>query len=132
MPVNEKLHTSLPQKSSTSVLTCIFHAHMGWTVSYERASSIFVLSWVLASLLTFGPLDLITSFHIFLSYALKKLPLNLEFYVKTKHSVLLFPHAIQFQSSPKFLCRNFILRSNIAHPSNHICIFLQFDCIFFN
>ena len=56
------------------------------------------LSWAgfLLAFLTFGPLDLITSFHIFLSYALKKLPLNLEFYVKTKHSVLLFPHAIQF------------------------------------
>ena len=33
-----------------------------------------------------------------------------------------FPHTLQFQSSPTFLCRNPILRPNITHPSKHPCI----------
>ena len=106
------------------VLTSVFHACMGWTVSYER------LLFYFRSLL-------IASFQVFLGYSLGTLTM-------IKHSLMLSPHdqtiavfyPVKILSlykiyNPKFL-RNLILRPNTAHQFNHTkSIFpVQYDYIF--
>ena len=60
------------------VLMSVFHACMGWKVSYERLPSIFIFSYALVlTFLSFKWL-LITAFHVFLGHSLGKLTLTLK------------------------------------------------------
>ena len=78
-----------------ALTSVVFHTCMAWTVFLSFARS-FLRIFSCISLL-------IPSFHVFLGCPLRKLPLTLN--------VLYF--------SSNFLCRNAILRPNIAQSSNH-------------
>ena len=125
------------------VLCFVFHDYLGWTVSSERFSSIYAFNYVLVefSLFLITPDYLIQYFLWPCSgetttnldgSTLAKPSFFFHFFQITKplNSSILssFSQAVQFQSSPKFLCRNCIIRSNVASfPSNLITSLILFN-----
>ena len=103
------------------IFTSIFHAFMGWIVSYGKLQVLLSLARSLLTFLSFGLL-IITSTTT--NQRKHSLPCSLDdkiicFLLFCKYCLMFF----SFNFVLKSIYRNSILRANVAYPSKHCCIF---------
>ena len=120
---------------------------MGWTVSYDRLSSISLLS----CLLTFVSFRsfLITSFHVFLGHPLGKLALALKILhlldqllssilsrlsnhcivLSCKHSLMLFNFSLVLSSSAEILSSDLTLHNHLTILAPFLSSMLTFSSL---